>query len=125
MNFLPELYHRLGSQRLSLLVKEDYHHGAELDTATLTNKIRSLILERVPLFLHERSASQLKLSFYSLSSDKNFVVKTFRGLYITKSLVLGSLRLSQKQDASAVTFRAQNGTVYLWLSNIADLDMYE
>ncbi|KIL68939.1 hypothetical protein M378DRAFT_21839 [Amanita muscaria Koide BX008] len=124
-DLLEELYHRLGAQRLSLLVKEDYHHGAELETATLTNKIRSLILERLPLFLHERSASQLKLSFYSLSSDKSFVVKTFRGLYITKSLVLGSLRLSQKQDASAVAFRVPNGTACLWLSNIADLDMYE
>lgn len=110
---------------MSSLVKEEYTNGTEVTAAPLSPKIRMLVLERLPLFLHERNASQLRFSFQWLNSEKNFVVKTFRGLLITKSFVLGSTRLFQKQDASAIAYRSTAGPVFLNLSNSTELDMYE
>jgi hypothetical protein len=110
---------------LSSLVKEEYGNGVEDTAAPLSTTIRRLVLERLPLFLHERNASQLRFPFQWLNSEKNFVVKTFRGLSITKSFVLGSTRRFQKQDASAIAYRSTAGPVFLNLSKTTDLDMYE
>lgn len=110
---------------MSSLVKEEYSNGVEVTASPLSAKIRTLVLERLPLFLHERNDTQLKFSFQWLNSEKNFVVKTFRGLLITKSFVLGSTRRTQKQDASAIAYRSTAGPVFLRLSNTTDLDMYE
>ncbi|KAF8626827.1 hypothetical protein AX15_004659 [Amanita polypyramis BW_CC] len=124
-DILEDLYLRLGAYRLSSLVKEEYGNGIEVLSSPSSTRIRTLVLERLPLFLHERSTSQLRFSFQWLNSERNFVVKTFRGLQITKSLALGSMRLTQKQDASAIAYRSATGPVHLRLSNIMDLDMYE
>ncbi|KAF8629109.1 hypothetical protein AX17_005695 [Amanita inopinata Kibby_2008] len=122
---LEELYLRLGARRLSSLVKEAYSKGAEVVSSPLSMKTRKLILERLPLLLHEHTTSHLKFSIQWLNSENNFVVKTFRGLQITKSFALGNVRLTQKQDASAVAHRSEAGPVSLWLSNTIEIDMYE
>ncbi|KAK2467792.1 hypothetical protein APHAL10511_000087 [Amanita phalloides] len=124
-DILEDLYLKLGAHRLSLLVKEDYSNGAEVTASPLSTRIRTLVLERLPLFLHERNMSQLRFTFQWFNSEKNFVVQTFRGLNITKSFVLGNTRLAQRQDASAIVFRSLTGPVYLRLSNATELDMYE
>ena len=47
------LYTSLGSPHLSQLIEEEYELGTELSDSTAA-EVRELVLERLPLFLHER-----------------------------------------------------------------------
>lgn len=52
-------------------------------------------------------------------------MKTFGKISITKSLAFAELRLSRKDDASAVAKRFGAGAIQLWLAGNSQLDMYE
>ncbi|KAN0125288.1 Protein of unknown function (DUF3684) domain containing protein [Lactarius tabidus] len=123
-DILEELYHFLGSPRLSSLVKEDYKTAVEL-SSRIGPEIRHLILERLPLFLHEHPQSRTKVSFNWLNEEKNFIVKVFGKLLVTKSLQHGDLRHSQSYEASAVAKRDGRGPIELWLAGNTQVDMYE
>lgn len=122
----PAFYAQLGSRRLSSLVKEEYQSSAEVKNSKIAVDTRALILERLPLFLHEHSHARTRVSYSWLTSTINFVVKTYGKLSVTKSLTFGDLRLSRKQDASAVAQRTGNsGPIQLWIAGNAQIDMYE
>ncbi|KAG5646295.1 hypothetical protein DXG03_003892 [Asterophora parasitica] len=126
LNAPPAFYSMLGSRRLSSLVKEEYQPAAEVKSSKIAAETRALILERLPLFLHEHSHARTRVSYSWLTSTLNFVVKTYGKLSVTKSLTFGNLRLSRKQDASAVAQRnGYNGPIQLWLAGNAQIDMYE
>ena len=55
-------YASLGSYRLSALVKEEYNPVGEVKNEALASDIRKLVLERVPLFLHERTQTRILLT---------------------------------------------------------------
>jgi len=118
-------YKGLGSRQLSSLVKEDYKTSVELRESKTAAETRSLILERLPLFLHEHTHARTRVSFAWLNSGNNFVVKTFGKLSVTKTLNYGDIRLSKIQDASAVAKRIGYGPIQLWIAGNAQLDMYE
>lgn len=122
---LLELYLSLGSPRLSTLVKENYETSREEPFSKIGPETRHLILERLPLFLHEHSQSRTKISFNWLNEEKNFIVKVFGKLQVTKSLHHGDIRHSEKHEASAVAKREGNGPIQLWLAGNTQLDMYE
>lgn len=125
-DILEAFYAQLGSRRLSSLVKEEYQPSAEIKQSKIAADARALILERLPLFLHEHSHARTRVSYSWLTSTVNFVVKTYGKLSVTKSLTFGDLRLSRKQDASAVAQRIGNtGPIQLWLAGNAQIDMYE
>ncbi|KAI0060543.1 hypothetical protein BV25DRAFT_1908367 [Artomyces pyxidatus] len=124
-DILEEFYVSLGSPRLSTLVKEDYRTSAEIPHSRLAGDIKHLILERLPLFLHEHSQSRTRVSFNWLNEDKNFVVKTFGKLSVTKSLHHGDVHLARSQDSSAVAKRDGRGPIQLWLAGHTQVDMYE
>ena len=84
-----------------------------------------MILERLPLFLHEHTHAATRVSFSWLSANKNFVVKAFGKLGVVKSLHHNNLNLSRKQDASAVARRNGSGPIELWIAGNAQVDMYE
>jgi hypothetical protein len=90
-------------------------------------EIRSLILERLPLFLHEHTHSRTRVPYSWLNDSKqsNFVVKAFGKLSVTKSLSYGGVSLSRSQDASAAAKRAGHGPIQLWLAGNSQVDMYE
>lgn len=124
--FMTAFYTQLGSRRLSSLVKEEYQTSAEIKQSKTATEIRTLILERLPLFLHEHSHARTRVSYTWLTSQVNFVVKTFGKLSVKKSLMFGDLRLSRQQEASAVAIRAGNtGPIHLWIAGNAQIDMYE
>jgi hypothetical protein len=52
-----ELYRFLGSPCLSSLVRKEYKISGEVPNSTIGAEIRHLIIERLPLFLHEHSGS--------------------------------------------------------------------
>jgi hypothetical protein len=82
-------------------------------------------LERLPLFLHEHPLSRTKVPFNWLNEEKNFVVKVFGKLLVTKSLHHGDIRYAETHEASAVAKREGRGPIELWLAGNTQVDMYE
>jgi hypothetical protein len=84
-------------------------------------------LERLPLFLHEHPLSRTKVSFDWLNEEKNFIVKVFENLWVTKSLHHGDIHIlnSEGYEASAVAKRDSEGPIELWLAGNMRVEMYE
>lgn len=120
-----DFYLELGSKRLSSLVREEYRVSNEIKSSKQASQLRSLILERLPLFLHEHTHAQTRVSFSWLNDEKNFVVKSFSKLTVVKSLSLPQPPPPRSQDASAAARRLGRGPIELWLSNSDAPDMYE
>jgi len=91
----------LGSRRLSSLVKEEYLVGIEISHSKRPTGIRSLILKRLPTFLHEHNYAKMRVSLDWLQIESNFQVKVY-GQTEVKTLPYGKLRLERNQEASAV-----------------------
>ena len=107
------------------MIKEDHKTSGEISGSRKAAETRALILERLPLFLHEHTHTKTKVSYTWLNNDKNFVVKTFGKLTVTKTLLFGEKLASRSQDASAVARRLARGPIELWLAGNDQVDMYE
>jgi len=114
----------LGSPRLSSLVKEYYRTSGEAPYSKIGPEVRHLILERLPLFLHEHPQSGIEVSLKWLNKEKNFIVRVFGKLLVTKSLQHGDICDSRSHEASAVAKRDGNGPIELWLAG-NEVNMYE
>ncbi|KAH9946348.1 uncharacterized protein BXZ73DRAFT_86493 [Epithele typhae] len=124
-DLLEEFYMELGCRRVSSTVREDYNTSGEVVGSRKAAETRGLILERLPLFLHEHTHTKTKVSYSWLNSDKNFIVKTFGKLTVTKTLDYREKKFSKSQDASAVARRINRGPIELWLAGNDQVDMYE
>lgn len=124
-DLLEAFYLQLGSKLLSSVVREEYRTSAEVRGSRKATEIRSLILERLPLFLHEHTHSRPRVSYTWLNNEKNFVVRTFGKLSVIKTLQFGSIRATRSQDTSAVAKRDGRGPIELWLAGNDQVDMYE
>ena len=122
---LLELYLFLGSLRLSSLFKEYYRTSGEAPYAKIGAEVRHLILERLPLFLHEHPQSGIEVSSNWLNKEKNLIVRVFGKLLVTKSLQHEDIRDSRSYEASAVAKREGNGPIELWLAENKQVNMYE
>jgi hypothetical protein len=122
---LQGFYETLGSKRLSVVVREEYKATNERLNAKVASDVRALVLERLPLFLHEHTHTRTKVSFSWLSSPQNFRVKAFGNLSISKTLDIGNGKTVRTQDASAAAKRNGQGPIELWLSYGGQVDMYE
>lgn len=120
-----DFYIELGSPRLSSLVREKFRTGTEIRGSKKAQEIRSLILERLPLFLHEHSHAKTKVPYTWLNNEQNFVVRTFGKIAVVKTLNFGQISASKSQDASAVAMQEGRGAIQLWLSGNDLIDMYE
>ncbi|KAJ7129825.1 hypothetical protein C8R43DRAFT_1026002 [Mycena crocata] len=124
-DILEGFYAILGSRRLSSLVKEEYKTSVEIKDSRTATEIRALILERLPLFLHEHTHARTRVTFNWLNTDAHFIVTSFGKLSVTKTLNFGDVRKSRTQEASAVAKRVGAGPIHLWLAGNAQVDMYE
>ncbi|KAJ7874669.1 hypothetical protein B0H14DRAFT_2717085 [Mycena olivaceomarginata] len=124
-DILEGFYILLGSRRLSSLVKEEYKTTAESKDRRTAADIRALILERLPLFLHEHTHAKTRVTYSWLNHEAHFIVTSFGKLSVTKTLNFGDLRTSRTQEASAVAKRTGSGPIHLWLAGNAQVDMYE
>ncbi len=122
---LLELYLFLGSPRLSSLVNENYRTSGEVPYSRMGIETRRLILERLPLFLHEHTQSRTEVLFSWLHKEKNIIVRVFGKLLVTKSLHHGDIHNSKSHEASAVAKREGKGPIELWLAGNKPVDMYE
>lgn len=115
----------LGSRRLSSLVKEEYLLGAEITPSRRAKNTRALILERLPIFLHEHNHARMKVSLDWLQVEANFQVRAYGQIKVKKTLTYGKLHLERRQEASAVAKRGVSQRIELLLSDNAETDMYE
>ncbi|KAK7035286.1 hypothetical protein VNI00_012053 [Paramarasmius palmivorus] len=122
---LEDFYILLGSRRLSLLVTEDAKRSEpEIKNSKQATEIRHLILERLPLFLHEHTHAKTRHPFSWLKIAGNFVVKAYGKVSMTKSLHFNDLRLTKTHDASAVA-QVRSGCLEIWIAGHTQPDMYE
>ncbi|KAG1807427.1 uncharacterized protein BJ212DRAFT_1449281 [Suillus subaureus] len=124
-DLVENFYATLGSKRLSAIVKEDYRVNSEIKHNKSAADTRALLLERLPLFLHEHTHARTKVSLSWLSNQENFKVRVFGKLTVVKSLSFGDNTLKMEQDASAAAKRSGHGPIELWLSGSTQVDMYE
>ncbi len=110
---------------LSSLVKEYYRTSGEAPYSTIGADVGHLILERLPLFLHEHPQSGITVSLNWLNKEKNFIVRVFGKLLVTKSLHHGDIRDSRSHEASAVAKREGKGSIELWLAGNKQVNMYK
>jgi hypothetical protein len=107
------------------LIREEHKKTSEIKKSKKAEDTRRLILHRLPLFLHEHTHSQTRVSYKWLSTDDNFVVRTFGKISVTKSLSFGDTRLSRSEDTSAVGKRVGHGPIQLWLAENCQVELYE
>ncbi|KAJ7209538.1 hypothetical protein GGX14DRAFT_451864 [Mycena pura] len=124
-DILEEFYALLGSRKLSSLVREEYKTSAELKDSRFAAEIRALIIERLPLFLHEHTHTRTRVTYNWLKTESHFIVTSFGKLSVTKTLTIGDLRKSKTQETSAVARRIGSGPIHLWLAGNTQVDMYE
>lgn len=125
-NYAPTgFYASLGSRRLSTAVREEYKVSNERSDTKTASDIRALVLERLPLFLHEHTHTRTKVSLSWLSGAHNFKVKVFAKLVISKTLDIGNGKTTRTLDASAAAKQVGTGPIELWLCDNTQVDMYE
>jgi hypothetical protein len=118
-------YQWLGCKCLSDLVQEEYKTAQEIYGHRTALEVRSLILERLPLFLHGHTHATTRVPFTWLNNDKNFIVRTFGKITITRSLNFAGAKSSKTLETSAIARREGKGAIQLWLAGNAQVDMYE
>jgi len=88
-------------------------------------EVRSLILERLPLFLHRNTYVVPQVSLAWLDNERNFVVQTFRKVTVIRSINFAGARLSKSIEASAISRKGAKEEIQLWLACDMEVDMYE
>jgi Protein of unknown function (DUF3684) len=123
MHIDTAFYATLGSPRLSSLIRENYQKSGEVTYSNITVDIRSLVLERLPIFLHGHSHSRLLRSYDWLSD--HFVVKYFKTLHVTKYLDFQGMESHPRQPVSATAEWVGDETIQLSLAMDPPVDNYE
>lgn len=126
-DLIEVFYKALGSQKLSMHVREECQCTAEILDSKKAVETQKLVLERLPLFLYEHTHSKTKVTMNWLSTPGNFVVKTFGKITVSRHLNFGDLRLSKGQEVSAISRRtaAGYGPIQLWVAGNTQVDMYD
>jgi Protein of unknown function (DUF3684) len=122
---IEQLYSSLGSPRLSTLVREDYRPTDEIKDSRHAIHTRDLVLERLPLFLHERTHTKATVTYSWLKDSDHFQVTEVGKLTLTRTLQFGQLKIVKTQEASATAERKRMGAIRLWISGNNDLDIFE
>jgi hypothetical protein len=107
-------------------VVEEYQTTAEILTSKKAIEVRELVLERLPLFLHEHThSSKTRISMSWLSLGQNFIVKTFGKISVVTQLRFANQSIKKSRETSAVAQRIKNGHIQLWIAGNTQTDMYE
>ena len=91
----------------------------------MAQEVRSLILERLPLFLHEHPYMVPKVTWTWLNNERNFIVQTFRRVTVTRNIDFPGGKLSKSIEASAISRHGSEGEIQLWLACDMEVDTYE
>ncbi|KAF8555454.1 hypothetical protein OG21DRAFT_1483894 [Imleria badia] len=121
---LERFYVLLGCQYLSTAVSEQCNESREIHDTETCSKFRTLVLQRLPLFLHHYPSHQPgTLASRSFSRD-DIVVRLWERLSISKTFHLGNTTTTKEQDVWA-TAKFEEARLQLWLSHSGKQDLYE
>ncbi|KAF8318815.1 uncharacterized protein EI90DRAFT_2978708 [Cantharellus anzutake] len=124
-DIIEAMYKELGVSLLSASVKEEMNAVGGGVKSTRAQEIRNLVLERLPLFLHDQKGPSLVIKFDWLKQSLNFQVEPVRLLKIKGTLSLSGSAYQKVRTASAGAKRPKNGPVILYLADNVELDYYE
>jgi hypothetical protein len=117
-------YKSMGCRRLSTVIQERYEDSLQIPDTKTCSEIRSLILQRLPLFLQKCPRSPCDKT--RIPSADNFSVVVCKRLLVHKTLIIGDDNTPRKQDLWAITkYNKDEGRIELWLSHHTERDMYE
>ena len=125
LNSSVVFYLDLGSRLLSTLVKQEHRTTSEISGSAKVAEIKSLILERLPLFLHEHTHAAPRVKYSWLHDERHFVVRMYGKLTVLKTLQFGNIHATQTQESSALARRVGSGPIELLLGYNSQVDMYE
>jgi hypothetical protein len=106
------------------IVQEEYLTTQEIHGHQIAQEVRSLILQRLPLFLHEHT-KPTRISYMWLNNDKNFIVQAFEKVTVTRRLSFDGANLSKSIETSAIARQGGGGVVELCLGCNTEVDMYD
>ena len=118
-----DFYLSLGCERLGGLIREELQGAKETTGSIMAQKFRSLILERLPLFVeHDHTAAEVTTW---LNDEKNFTIRTFKKLTVTRSTDFAGGRSFISIEPSAAAKKVDQVGIELWLADNARVDMYD
>lgn len=97
----------------------------EIKDSQFAEQTRRLVLERLPLFLHERTLAKTAVTYAWLNDPDHFLVAEVEKLKLTRTLQFGQSKMVKSQEASATADRKGMGAVRLWICNYTQLDLFE
>jgi hypothetical protein len=112
---LEAFYIALGSQSLRDLVHEDMRLGEPTEKQATAVKLRSHVLERSKIFLHEYNRQDIKHDTRWL--EKNLSVKVVSSISLRRSLRGHTLSHTEKRSAACMLERHNGCTLYVTAGN--------
>jgi hypothetical protein len=112
---LEEFYIALGSSTLGSLVQEDLRLGYASEKQESAVKLRSHVLERSKLFLHESSRDNIRHDSRWL--EKNLTVQVVSAISLRRSLQGHTLSHTEKRSAAIASERHKGWTLYVTPGN--------
>jgi hypothetical protein len=110
-------------------VKEEYRTGQEIRPARVAAEVRALVLQRLPLFLHEHTHDGQRIQYSWLNNDQHFLVRAFARVAVAKTLRFAGGVENRSLEVSAVAkqegYSYGKGNVQLWISGHTQVDMFE
>ncbi|RFU32230.1 hypothetical protein B7463_g4136, partial [Scytalidium lignicola] len=110
-NKLEDFYSALGAVELGSLVQDDLRVGSTSDNQKTAAKLRSHVLERSKLFLHESESSNVKHDSRWL--EKNLKVLAVNNISLRRSLRGHNLSHTQKRTAACTHERHSGWTLLI------------
>ncbi|KAI6097702.1 hypothetical protein EDD16DRAFT_1902480 [Pisolithus croceorrhizus] len=117
---LEHFYKRLGCSYLSDVVGWSCDGLHEIPSTETCCKVRSLILDRLPLFV--QNYTDIKPGGANSFVPDHLKVKASKKIVVTKILAAGNVK--RTRDAQTIA-RRQGDFIELWISEAAKCDMYE
>ncbi|KAF8513724.1 hypothetical protein BU17DRAFT_95084 [Hysterangium stoloniferum] len=124
-DYIEQLYTMLGSPLLSSVVHEEYKPSTEIKDSSRALEMRRLVLERLPLFLHERTHGKTTMTYSWLNTPGNFLVTEVGKLTLVRTLQFGKTKAVKTQEVSATAGRKGSGPVQMWIGGNSQVDLYE
>lgn len=120
-----DFYRSLSCKRLSDLIQEKRQCKWENPQSKKAQEFWSLILERLPIFLHKYTHASAQVSIAWLNNEENFIVRAFKKITVTRSVNIASSKPSISIEPSATAKWQGKGAIQLWLTDNAQVDMYK
>ncbi|KAG1724404.1 uncharacterized protein EDB91DRAFT_142460 [Suillus paluster] len=129
---LEKFYSEMGVKSLSSCIEYTVDPDGELLNAPEAETLRSSIIEKIPIFLHEFDEQRFKIGMRLLRwrDEKQFFVRACRKLDVTKRLksshVTGTRgREEHPTELSAETQQLEDGVNVLWIKEQPKADSYD